>query len=213
MAVQRLDADELMKGMQEQAALADQIEQETGVPHITAFIMAGDRMSAQRARERLDSGEWDVDRAINLTGSYARFDFALSLVDEKRLSPEDFYRMLPELWRGSDPDDTNPEYLRLWIAAWKQNGRRTVCDGKPPAAKFGPLIPVFRGQMEGDPFGIAWTTNMNIAQKFAGGAGVRTPMGGIVYRGWVPRKHVLAYLTERGESEVIVDPKYIKEHN
>jgi hypothetical protein len=69
------------------------------------------------------------------------------------------------------------------------------------------MIDVFRGQMPDDPFGIAWSLSEETARRFAHGVGVRapTPMG-VIYQGVIIRSRVMAYLTERGEQEVILCP-------
>ena len=71
---------------------------------------------------------------------------------------------------------------------------------------------MYRG---GNPFevrkGFAWTTDPKIAQKFADGAGERIQrVNGVVVVGYVRPSVVLAFLTERGESEVIVDPRLVE---
>ena len=54
----------------------------------------------------------------------------------------------------------------------------------------------------------AWTIDRDIAEKFANGAATRQAnRGGVIYQATVDRSRILGYLTGRGESEVIVDPK------
>jgi hypothetical protein len=182
-----------------------------GLSHVTAFIMAGDNRSAERAYGYLKSGEWDVDKAINLTGSYARLAFADRLYEEGLLPLATYHRMLPELWRGSDPDDTDPRWLRLWKQARIRKGR-LIHDGKPlpKRGRVDGQVVIYRGQPADAPLGIAWTTDKKIAEKFANGAGARVPTpGGVVIVGNVHPDAVLAYLTGRTESEVIVDPLFV----
>jgi len=102
--------------------------------------------------------------------------------------------MLPDLWRGSDPDDTDPQYLRLWKTAWLANGRRTVRDG--PHLPKGRTVRCYRGQDADAPLGIAWSLDRRVAEKFARGAGTRqSNRSGMVFETEVPRTAVLAYLT------------------
>jgi hypothetical protein len=68
------------------------------------------------------------------------------------------------------------------------------------------MIDVFRGQMPDDPFGIAWSLSEETARRFAGGVGVRAHVDGVIYQGVIIRSKVMAYLTERGEQEVILCP-------
>src|SRR5437870_1565200 len=90
---------------------------------ISAYVIAGDILSAERATELLEQKKLTPKQALNLVGSYARFDWAV-----KHLQKRTLFKMLPELWRGADPDDAKPEYLTLWREAWKRNGRRMITD-------------------------------------------------------------------------------------
>jgi hypothetical protein len=182
----------------------------TGVPFITAMVMASDQLSARRARERMADGTWTPEQAVTLTGSYARLGLAWELWREGHLTDQWVLSNLPDLWRGSDPDDTDERWPYLWRLAYRANGRHYVRDGRP--LPRGKLLRVYRGQREGDPFGIAWTTDPKVAGKFARSLGGRDPgdHGGVTYTGLVPREAVLAYITRRGESEVVVDPEHVR---
>jgi hypothetical protein len=64
---------------------------------------------------------------------------------------------------------------------------------------------IYRGQV-GDQIGISWTLDYEIARKFAITGGTREPIaGGKILELMVTRADVLAYLTGRGESELIID--------
>lgn len=180
-----------------------------GLPAITAMVMAGDLASAERILDGVRDGTVDPTKGVWLIGSYARLGSAMTMLDEKLLSEGWLARHLPELWRSSDPDDTDARFLRLWRRAWIDNGFQTVCDGDPlPGHSWGP-IEVFRGQRPHDPLGFAWTTDEEIARSFAEGASFRTRVAGKVISGLARRDVVFAYLTGRGESEVIVDPRHV----
>lgn len=198
--------------LKQQADLAEQIEKKTGVPHITAFIMAGDEMSALNATKRVEAGTHTVEEASVFIGSYARLNWVYEQMEMQRISRAKVIEMLPELWRSSDPDDTDPRYLALWNEAKFLNGGKYVRDGRtlPRRSK---MLKVYRGQhpSANADMGIAWTLDPKIAQKFAhGGAAFRVgKAGGVVYRGLVSADFVLAYLTLRHESEVIIDPRHV----
>lgn len=205
--------ERLMEVLDRHGKLAEDIHRETGLPYITAFVMAGDRLSAERALRYVEDGTWDWQRGLTLTGSYARLDLARTLVEKGLMPREDLLKELPELWRGSDPDDTDVKWLLLWQEAWTHNGEQTIYDGatRLPEADYKAPIIVYRGQPDSADFGIAWSTSREIAEKFAGGAGLRVRTQGVTWRALVPRDKVIAYLTERGECEVIVDPKWATE--
>jgi hypothetical protein len=176
-------------------------------PYITALIVAGDRISAENAWDYLVNGATFV-RALVRVGSYARVDFAVRALDADLVDERTVFRMLPELWRSSDPDDEDPRFLDLWLRAYEWNGSY-LRDGRAlPRTR---VLDVYRGQ---DPIadadtlhGIAWSLDREVAEKFARGAALRTgDRDGTIYHARINRSSVLGYLTLRGEAEVVVDP-------
>jgi hypothetical protein len=169
---------------------------------MAALVIAGDLVTLERSKGWVLAGCPAVD-AMSFVGSFGRLEFAVWAEEGGHLAREVLLDMLPDLWRGSDPDDTDPRFLALWRAAWMRNGRTAVLDGE--ALPDGPTLTVYRGQDEGAPMGIAWSLDEEVAQKFARGAGTRqADRPGMVYESSVPRLAVLAYLTGRNESEVIL---------
>lgn len=164
---------------------------------ITNVVMAGDIQTAEKMRDLVSAGKMRAADAVNFVGSYARFDFAIA-----QLTNDQLLDRLPELWIGCDPDDTELSYLALWRAAKKRNNDQIIKDGKAlPQNRI-----LYRGQDMKDPLGFSWTTDAAIAKKFAAGAGVRRPnRHPVIYRTGFQRSNVLAFLTGRGESEVILD--------
>lgn len=195
----------------EQAIIERLTAKDPSLPWVTAIVMAGDIRQAEDARAMFDRGEIDARRALTLTGSYARWDFAHTLWSEGHLTDDEYFGDLCDLWSGSDPDDRDPKWLAVWRQAKRWNGGAMLRDGKaiPTRDKAHPF-PVYRGQMRDESVGIAWTRDPKTAQKFANGAGLRiSNMGGVVIAGMAQRSDVLAYITGRGESEVIIDPARI----
>lgn len=192
--------------------MVDLIASQPDLHPITAHVIAGDILSARKATERVVAGE-DPTKVYVTVGSFARWGWVTALVQSGAISREWFAENIADLWRGADPDDTDPANLAIWREAWFGNKRSVIRDGRPLPKKRGDgTIAVYRG---GDPFsvrkGIAWTTDPKIARKFALGAGVRVPTAnGVVIAGDVMPHYVLAYLTGRGESEVIVDPTSVQ---
>ncbi len=206
----------LMDEMLDQAieahkALAPRIKElmakDPKLPHYIALVIAGDEVERDRAYARIREGE-DWKRQLSMTGSYGRLDLALWLVEDQVIQEEDLFPMLPEIWCGSDPDDTDERFKHIWEAAWKANGRETITDGVPlPSTE---KIFVYRGQDEGEAIGIAWTLDLQIAQRFASGMATRQGnRAGVVYKASIKRKRIYAYLTSRGEDEVVLDPEYL----
>lgn len=205
---------ELMAWAEKTNAVAVQlVEANPDLHPITAQIMAGDIISAERATGYVETGELPVEKAVSHVGSFARWDWVLTMMAAGRVSEDWFAANVCDLWRGSDPDDTNVAYLRLWQRLWRKNGGAVIRDGRPlPKGGKDGMLRVYRGGLpKGIATGFAWTTDPKIARKFANGAGsrVQTP-GGIVIAGLVKPSHVIAFITRRGESEVIVDPTMVK---
>lgn len=183
------------------------IKQDPSLPFATALTMAGDRLSAKLADAMLEDGI-DFKSARVIVGSYALLDWVVRTMDRGVVSREHVLDNLPDWWRGSDPDDTDPRFLALWRAAWERNGKRPVCDDKP----F-PRHPrtVYRGQDADAPIGIAWTLDLSVAKAFANGRGLRqSGRPGVVFGGVVSPKNVLGYLTRRHEAEVVIDPTNVR---
>lgn len=170
---------------------------ERGVPFVSALVIAGDMESAERADVALRKGG-DPMKLQNTVGSYARFEWCV-----KNLPRAQLLRMLPDLWVWSDPDDSDPAYLALWREAYTRNGRAPVTLGAPLPP--GDVFTVYRGQI-GEAAGLSWTLDRDVARKFSRTGGLRTvSSGGRVISRRVIRSKILAYLTDRNESEVIVD--------
>jgi hypothetical protein len=217
----RLPEDEVMTDMEKamDAALADAerahaiaadlVAKSPGLHPLTALIIAGDIQSADRASAEVAAG-MDATEAYVMVGSFARWDWVVTMVKAGAIPMAWFVENIADLWRSSDPDDTNPEYLAIWQRVYASTGG-VIRDGRPlPKGKDG-LLRIYRGGSASTvAHGFAWTTDPKVARKFAVTHGQRQPMaGGVVITGLVRPSSVLAYLTERSESEVIVDPRLV----
>ncbi len=180
------------------ALAAELLAADPSLGPITAHIVAGDRLSAEAADERLAAGD-DFDHCLVLVGSYARLDWAYRAAERGAATRERLLDLLPELWRGSDPDDADPRWPPLWREAFERNGRRTVLDGYGLPRRR--TLTVYRGQDRGASVGLAWSLDPSVARRFAAGAALRqSHRPGVVLAGDVARRAVLAYLTGRGRA-------------
>lgn len=170
----------------------------------SAITIAGDMGSAERAWAEMEAG-MPFGRALWFVGSFSRMDFALRAIAAGFATKDEVIALLPGLWRGSDPDDTDPRFLALWKEALAASGEKYIRDMQALPRRS--ILTVYRGQDEGVTVGIAWTLSEDIAGRFAMGSGTRqSHRGGVVYVAQVRRKDVIAYLTRRGEFEIVVDP-------
>jgi hypothetical protein len=188
------------------------LEKNPRIPAVTAMIVAGDMLSAETvARKMRDARDPEPGILFARVGSYARFGLAVDLMEEGVIHRAWFFENIAELWRTSDPDDTDWRFLRVWQTAWRNNDFKPVRDEPRKHRNAIPasgLLTVYRGQRMFDRPGFAWTTDRSIAEKFARGASYRMPIDdGVVIEGEAIASRVLAYITMRGEFEVIVDPE------
>lgn len=194
-----IDADMLARGAKATALM----DADPGLSYISAIIIAGDMLAAERSKRWVEDGMDAWPDAATFVGSYGRLDFCLWAVENGHMDRATLLDQLPGLWSGSDPRDDDGRFAALWTEAWVRNGRRTIRDGGH--LPKGKLLRVYRGQMPTDPFGIAWTLDPAVADKFAHGAGTREHhRAGTRFDMLVPRSAIVAYLTGRGESECII---------
>lgn len=200
-----------VKYMERRQRVAEELHtKDPKLSYISAYVIAGDVMSREDADAALAEGRsfWE---AVACVGSYARFEYIVQGYESGKVPPDEFFKRMPEEWRGSDPDDTDPRYLELW----KQAAARWVAAGRTHYVRDGRGLPnrgkdltVYRGQDAGAPFGIAWTLNDDVALAFANGRATRQAnRGGVVVERKIKRSDVLGFLTRRNEYEVILDPK------
>lgn len=161
-----------------------------------AVVVGQDMASAERSTELVAAGMRPLT-ALPFVGSYSRMGWALDNLTERQL-----LQRICDLWRGADPDDTDPRFRDMWHRLWMLRGRTPFLDGEP--LPEGERLTIYRGQKAGDALGIAWSLSEDIATKFAMGAAERrADMNGIVIYNDVPREEIVAYITGRGEQEVI----------
>lgn len=205
--------DALMDRMAAQASIAAGLrEANPALPVITSYIIAGDMQSAEAATGMLEHGV-AFDHALLHVGSYGRIGWLLDRWDAGDITDADLFRHLPDEWPSADPDDTDPRFLAAWEAAWSANGRQTILDDPNQPLPPGRRLTVYRGQGRDERAGIAWSLSEDIARKFANGASVRVAGGvkdPVVYTARIHRRMVMAYLTARGEQEVIINPAFLR---
>lgn len=181
------------------------------LPTLTRIIMAQDYRQAEDALAEVRTGNLDPKRALAYAGSYSRIQLLVDLMNEGFITSDDVLDMLPDLWPGSDPDDTDERFIALWRQAFHRNGGRPVLDRDQNKLPRKRTLTVWRGQRPGDKLGCAWSLSKETAEKFARGASFRVPMPmGELIELTVERNIILAYLTGRGEDEVIIDPATVE---
>lgn len=198
------------------------------LPDMAYIVWSQDMAAGERVDAEVREGRMTFDAAVTAYGSYARIDGMLRLQEEGYTSREHLLDLWPEQWAAADPDDTDPRFLAMWKEAnfyWR--GKAIDEDGaaiaigsvSPDPATTGIIVDpghplpemdpvrIYRGQPEGAPIGISWSLRREVAEGFARGVGVRARIPNPqVLTLDVARRDIIAYLTSRGEDEVIIDP-------
>lgn len=181
---------------------------DAGMNPITAMIMAGDQMSMQRADEFVAAGE-SIQAASVHVGSYSRFDWVVKQYHAGKIDLETLSEWICLLWRGADPDDTREDFIDLWNEVHAYRNGNIIYDEEEPK-ELPEEVTLYRGQLSpNDPIGLSWSTNKEIATKFAKGAAIRVLTDGFLGTTKVHRKDIIAYITGRNEFEAIVDPNNV----
>jgi hypothetical protein len=159
-----------------------------------------DKERLQRAEDAVLQRDWD--QALILIEKPSRLDLLSEWWWEGCLFDEELRAVLPGMWSNAEPDDTKEQWLALWVDAARSG--RVETDPLPG----GDPLTIYRGEPaepEDGPRGIAWSLDRDVATWFA----LRLPWSsgtGVVIEATVPRSAILGYITDRDESEVIVDP-------
>src|SRR4051794_34965784 len=96
--------EDMIPQMERQMALSETLlEKDPKLSPISAMVIAGDIQSAEFADKLLEAGE-DFDSALHHVGSFSRLDWAVRQIEAGKTTERHIIDMLPELWRGSDPD-------------------------------------------------------------------------------------------------------------
>lgn len=178
-------------------------------------IFVSEKSTIERQNQLLAWKRDAVKKAV-LDGDLAKFlwlherAFRLATLRDlwttKTIDRRELRTILPGVWSDAEPDDTDRRWLTLWKAAANKDG--IVLSEGAQAPNWSDLQKIYRGG--GKPkekLGIAWTTDYEIAKFFA----LRFRDIGVIFTARVPLGvHPYGYITDRGESEVIVDPKQLE---
>lgn len=128
------------------------------------------------------------------------------------LSPQDYAETLAECWIREDQPNMNPSITKTELTDMFKRADKEFLMSKKEYKKWQDLpekLTIYRGVTEYNEKNVrvlSWTTNYDTAKWFAG----RSDEKGKVYQADIDKKHILACIDKRGESEIIVEPKYLK---
>jgi len=210
----------LEEKVRREAVYADQFTAKGEHP-ITALVKASDLAGRDMIHEKWLKGELDWKTAMIRMGSYARFEWFYDRFLDGTIPARTFYKMLPGEWVSADVNDRDPRYSGMWETGWRRNGRRYLRDVRfkrlpkpdfiPEANQGNPVYRVYRGTGVGKMHEhcLSWSLSKEVAERFAKGASAGMPKEGDVIEGLGMKKDIWAYLTERGEEEVIIDASHV----
>lgn len=150
------------------------------------------------AYARLSKRIWLYERPF-------RLDTICRWVDEAVSVDDDLREALAMAWMDMESDDADPEIVEMCVAAFRKAG--FISQGPPiGSAEDASKVALYRGGA--NPNGMAWSTSVGVARFFA----ARAARGGerIVWEAGCDAEGALAYLTGRGEYEVVCDPAYVR---
>lgn len=207
----------------------DLVQADPTLPDVTAIVMSQDLEAAQRVRAAVVAGELTFDQAWTAFGSYARMTGMLALHEDGYGTRDQLLDGWAAAWPHADPIDNDPRLIDVWRALAGREGHIVLDNAEsvwPPEPRGetgtlsddrrysdAPPIRVYRGQPKGAKLGCSWSLREDVADRFARGAWARTPLtnGEVHHLDIDPMDPgVIAYLTDRGEDEVIIDPAVIK---
>lgn len=127
------------------------------------------------------------------------------------LSKEDFSSILNDAWIKSENPNQDVNLSKSKLLAMFKSADPIILMDENDYRIFQTLddsVTVYRGVTSYNADNVkalSWTLNQETAEWFAHRFGEE----GTVYEAHIPKKHIYAFFNSRGESEVIVDPKYL----
>jgi hypothetical protein len=73
------------------------------------------------------------------------------------------------------------------------------------------IVQVWRGCASFRVRGLSWTTDESVARRFASGMRFDSEVDRVLARGLIPKEHVFAVFTDRDESEIVLDPRRLRQ--
>ena len=128
------------------------------------------------------------------------------------LSEQDFAETLAECWVREEQPNMNPNFTKAELTGMFKRADKKHLMSETGYRKWKEMperVTVYRGVTGYNGKNIralSWTMSCKTAKWFAG----RFKEQGKIYQAEIDKKHILAYIDQRGESELIVDPKYLK---
>ena len=157
-----------------------------------------------------------IEGAENVWGIYAFINkpYGLTFLKfaEPHLSKEEFSKLLADAWVRSENPNDDPNFTKRDLIAMFKRADKQALMAEEDYKRWQDLeksITVYRGVIphnEKNIRALSWTLDAEKAEWFA----MRFGENGKVYQAEIDKKDVYAYFGVRGESEVIVEPKGLR---
>ena len=127
------------------------------------------------------------------------------------LSQKDFSEILADAWIRSENPNLDKNFKQKELLQMFKDAAPHILmdkDEQKQLVELDDTVTVYRGVTTYNAKNIkalSWTLEQKIAEWFAN----RFGEDGTVYEAQIPKQHIYALLNGRGESEIIVDPKYL----
>lgn len=134
----------------------------------------------------------------------------VDLNDQGLLTDQEYWSLLAAAWVDSENIREFPDVWEELLSSDRDH-RKWMMDADEVDAfdRLPDTIKVFQGHTVDRDDGWSWTTDEAKAEWFARRFARLENDAPLVTYGQVEKRHVLAYLTRRGESEVLVDPDHV----
>ena len=139
-----------------------------------------------------------------------RIDAFQDLDDQGLLSDQEYWSLLADVWVDSENIREFPDRWESLLAS--ERGHRHSMMQEDELTEYACLpevIYVYQGHTVDRDDGWSWTTDLAKAEWFARRFASMEGDAPLVTHGNVEKRRIHAYLTRRGESEVLVDPEWV----
>ena len=188
------------------------IRQEDGHYAIGNLIDSEADMKAwnKQTEELIDQAETPLHVFMMITKSYM---LGFLKYAKPFLSSEDFTKMLADAWVRSESPNADPNLSKSkLVSLFKAADPEILMDAEERAQlqSLDDKVTIYRGVTSYNARNVkalSWTLDENVARWFASRFGEQ----GRVYQAQIAKDDILAIFTGRNESEVIVDPKQLRD--
>lgn len=180
------------------------------VPHSPAFnkiINASYEAKSREVQRVLEAEEWYT--YLFLHERPYRIDAFETIMD--RLQDHRYWQLLARIWVDSENIRQNQaRWTKLLSSRRPDRAQMMSEEDRAALAAMPETITVYQGHTLGHHDGWSWTTSLTTATWFANRFADMERSPAVVTEGMVDRRHVVAYLSIRGESEILVNRRHVK---